>query len=257
MINNIEKIIEKTCKGRIRLQKKRDDLYQVLIPVYYEDGDMVDVFLEAVQAVPGEDLKIKLVDYGTTLMKLSYTYEVNTPSRENILKRILAHSGIEESNGNLTLISELDLLFESLMQFTGCQQKILNMKMWQKETIRSMFMEDLNDFVFKDMLEFNPDKNVTPLEDYPVVEADYQLTYSGKTFYLFAVGNKDKAKNSAIALLEFHKAGLLYISMVVHEKIEALPQKDQTYLTQNADKQFLNLDDFRKNGISFIKRIAA
>jgi hypothetical protein len=39
------KEIESTCKGKIRFQKKRPDLYQVYLPVYYEDGDMADVFL--------------------------------------------------------------------------------------------------------------------------------------------------------------------------------------------------------------------
>lgn len=253
MAKKLEEIIEQTCKGRIKLKKKRADLYQVLLPVYYEDGDMVDVFIEP---VPDENLKIRLVDYGTTLMKLSYTYELNTPSKENIFNRILIHSGIEENGGNLSLACEPDLLFESLMQFTGCQQKILNMKMWHRETIRSMFMEDLEHFIYGDMQRFNPDKNIAPLKDYPVVEADYKLTFSEKTFYIFAVGNKDKAKNSAIALLEFQKAGLKYIGVVVHESIDSLPKKDQIYLTQNADKQFLNLDDFRKNVSSFIERAA-
>jgi len=254
MTHDIEKIIEKTCKGRIRLEKKQDDLYQILMPVYYEDGDMVDVYMEP---IPGDDFKVRLVDYGTTLMKLSYSYELNSPSKENIFQKILLQSGIKEVEGGLILESHIDMLFPSLMQFTGCQQKILNMKMWRREIVRTMFMEDLESFIQESMSQFNPEKDVSPLDDYLAVGADYRLTCAGKTFYVFAINNKDKAKNSAISMLEFQKAGLKYIGVVVHEDISSLPNKEQTYLLQNADKQFLNLDDFRKGGASFMNRIAA
>jgi len=248
------KILEKSCKGKMLFKQKRQNLYQVLLPVYYEDGDMIDIFVEPVS---GEDGFIRLIDCGTTLMKLSYTYEINTPSKEKIFNRILTQSGINEESGNLYLESDPDQLFHSLMQFTGCQQKIINMKMWERETIRSLFFQELEEFIDNELVEYNPEKNISPLPDYPVVEADYRFEYNGKIFYLFGVSNKDKAKNSAIALLEFQKADLKYIGIVVHEAIDSLPKKDQMYLTQNADKQFISIEDFRSYGNKFIKRTAA
>lgn len=246
------KILEESCKGKMLFEQKRKDLYQILLPAYYEDGDMIDVFIE-----PGSgDKNIKLLDCGTTLMKLSYTYEINTPAKEKIFNQILVQSKINEQDGNLYIDSEPEQLFHSIMQFTGCQQKIINMKMWKRETIRSLFFQELEEFVDNEFIQYNPQKNISPLPDYPVVEADYQFECNGKTFYLFGVSNKDKAKNSAIALLEFQKANLNYIGIVVHESFEALTKKDQMYLTQNADKQFLNIEDFRTSGNKFIKRTA-
>jgi hypothetical protein len=160
-------------------------------------------------------------------------------------------------SGALFLESEIDQLFHSLMQITGCQQKIMNMRMWQRETIRSMFIQDLDDYIEKEMSGYNITKNISPLPNYPVIEVDYKIEYLGKTFYLFGVNNKDKAKTSAIALLEMEKANLNYISIIVHESMESLPKKDQIYLTQNADKQFINFSDFQNSGDSFIKRTAA
>jgi len=248
------KKIEQGCKGQIRFQQKRPDLYQVYLPVYYEDGDMIDVFISSDDK--NNDF-VRIKDCGTTLMKLSYTYDINTPAKETIFNKIINQSGIHEKNGELFLESEIDQLFNGLMQITGCQQKILNMRMWQRETVRSLFLQDLEKYIDTEMSQYNVKKDVCPLPDYPVIEVDYEMQYHGKTFYVFGVNSKDKAKNSAIALLEFQKVGLQYIGMIIHESIDQLSRKDQMYLTQNADKQFINLDHFFKEGNSFIKRVAA
>ncbi|OQX25291.1 MAG: hypothetical protein BWK80_16405 [Desulfobacteraceae bacterium IS3] len=104
---------------------------------------------------------------------------------------------------------------------------------------------------------FKPEKSVIPLKDYPIIEVDYSFEFSRKPFYLFGVTNKDKAKNIAIALLEFQKAKLPFISMVVHENMEDLPKKEQIYLTQNADKQFPTLENFQETGALTLERMAA
>ena len=105
--------------------------------------------------------------------------------------------------------------------------------------------------------EFDIVKKASPLPGSPV-EVDYQIESSGKKFYIFGVNNKDKARLSAIALLEFYKADLSnYIGVIVHEAMEQLSKKYQTYLTQNADKQFISLDAFRDTGRSFIERCVA
>ena len=248
------KEIESTCKGKIRFQKKRPDLYQVYLPVYYEDGDMADVFLAPSENGNGSFL---LKDCGTTLMRLSYTYEINTPAKETIFNKIIHQSGVIEKNGELCVESDSDQLFHSLMQLIGCQQKVLNMRMWQRETIRSLFLHDLDEFITTQMNQYQVLKNVTPLPEYDVIEVDYQLEYNGKKFFVFGVNSKDKAKNSTISLLEMQKTGLRYIGIIVHEAMDQLPRKDQMYLTQNADKQFVNLMDFQAKGDAFIRRVAA
>jgi len=248
----IEKI-ETGCKGHIQFLKKREDLYQVYVPIYYEDGDMVDVFIRPAKGHPG---CVQISDCCTTFMKLSYTYDINTPSKEAILNRILSQSMVHEDNGELTLISTIDQFFHSLMQITGCQQKILNMRLWKRETVRSLFTQDLEKYIEKELAKYTPLKNVQPIEDYPV-EVDYQLNYHGKIFYIFGIGNNDKAKTSAISLLELQKASVNYIGFVVHETLESLPMKTQIILAENADKQFPSLGHFRKNGEKSILRMAA
>ncbi|MBF0377120.1 MAG: DUF1828 domain-containing protein [Desulfamplus sp.] len=254
-MDSLLNIIKDNFNGKIDIYKRREGITQLILPIFYEDGDMVDIFIK--NNCPDSENRMQILDYGMTLMKLSYTYDINSPSKERILNTILNQSGISNHEGNLYLDTSIESIYQSIMQFVGCQQKILNMRLWQRETIKSLFFEKLDDFIESHLKNFIPTKSVTPLKDYPIIEVDYSLEFSKKPFYLFGVNNKDKAKNSAIALLELQKAKLPFISIIIHENIQELPSKEQVYLTQNCDKQFPTLENFKDNGIATIERLAA
>lgn len=247
--------IRNNFTGIFDLYQRTENLFQVIIPIFHEDGDMVDVYIEKKE--DDRDGKIKILDCGMTLMKLSYSYEIDSSSKENIFNTILVQNNVVNIDGNLSLDTSFDLLYQNLMQFIGCQQKILNMRLWQREIIRSVFFDEFKRTIEVDFKNFKPKSHVVPLKDYPVIEVDYSLEFQEKPFYIFGVNNKDKAKNSAIALLEFQKAKLKFISIIIHENFEELPKKDQMYLTQNADKQFPTLKNFQENGFETITRLAA
>ena len=82
-----------------------------------------------------------------TLMRLSYTFEVNTPSRQRIFDSILFNNGVDNHCGNLSIDTPIDRLYEGILQFAGCVQKVCNMRYWTKETVRSAFYDDLNEYV--------------------------------------------------------------------------------------------------------------
>ena len=90
-----------------------------------------------------------------------------------------------------------------------------------------------------------------------VFSVDWTLTHNTRNFYLFGVLGNDKAKNVAITLLEFQKADLPFISLVVHEDMEALGRRERQYLTRNADRQYPVLDDFKESVVSDLRRLAA
>ena len=56
-----------------------------------------------------------------------------------------------------------------------------------------------------------------------------------------------------ISLLEFQKTAA-FISLIVHEDMEALGKKEHLYLTRNADTQYPVLDDFKEKGAEDIHR---
>ena len=84
---------------------------------------------------------------------------------------------------------------------------------------------------------------------------DWSLTFESWNFYVFGVHSNDKAKVVALALLEFQKAQLPFISLVVHEAMEALGKKEQLFLTRNADKQYPGLADFQETSVRDIPRL--
>ena len=162
---------------------------------------------------------------------------------------------MENDGGNLYLDTTPPMLSESILQFAGCVQKICNMRFWSREVVRSAFYDDMGAYVATGLARFSPVADILPLPDYPV-SVDWSLSSNGRTFYVFGVRGNDKAKVVAISLLEFQKAQLPFISLVVHEDMEELGRKEGLYLTRNADTQYPLLSDFKEKAAADIDRIA-
>ena len=147
------------------------------------------------------------------------------------------------------------MLHEGILQFVGCAQKVCNMRYWGREVIRSAFYDDLKAYITSDLAQFEPIADQYPIPDYPI-SVDWQLTHNNRDFYVFGVRGNNKAKVVTIALLEFQKANLPFMSLVVHEDMEELGTKERYYLTNNADTQYPALNEFQDRATSDIGRFA-
>ena len=251
-IDSLKGILQQRVATPVDFYERRPGCYQLVFPVFHEDGDMVDIYL---QESPLGDERVRICDFGMTLMRLSYSYDVNTDTKRRILESILFNNGVGNDDGNLYLDTARNSIYEGILQFNGCVQKICNMRYWQRETVRNAFYEDLDNWVTSSLTQFDPEPDVFPLPDYPN-GVDWSLKHNNRRFYVFGVLGNDKAKNVAISLLEFQKAQLPFISLVVHENMENLGRREQLYLTRNADTQYPVLNDFRERGIGDIVRLA-
>ncbi len=236
------------------LYERRSGKYQLIIPILHEDGDMVDIYLH--DSPRGEGY-IRISDFGMTLMRLSYTYDVNTDARQRIFDSILINNGVKNNDGSLYLDTSMNMLCESILQFAGCVQKVCNMRYWSREVVRGAFYEDLEKYVTTELTLFSPIADQTPIQESPIISVDWSLTHNYRNFYLFGVLGNDKAKNVAIALLEIQKARIPFISLVVHEDMEELGRRERLYLTSNADRQYPTMNEFRDRAASDIGRLAA
>lgn len=232
--------------------ERRPGEFQLIIPILHEDGDMVDIYL--VDSPRGEGY-VRVCDFGMALMRLSYTYDINTSTKQQIFDSILINSGVHNDDGNLYLDAQRGMLYESVLQFAGCVQKVCNMRYWNRETVRSAFYDDLAKYVSSELSRFAPFADQSPLPEYPI-SVDWQLTYNSRQFYLFGVRGNSKAKNVAIALLEFQKERLPFISLVVHEDIDDLGNRERHHLIRNADRQYPALADFEEKATADITRLA-
>ena len=252
-VDRIRVALEQTPGQRFDLYERRPGDFQVILPILHEDGDMVDIYL---QEAPHREGFIRVCDFGHALMRLSYTFEVNSPTRQKILDSILYNNDVTNSGGNLYIETPIDKLYEGILQFAGCVQKVCNMRYWSRESVRSLFYEDLKEHVETSLADFSPKPDLFPLDDNPLLSVDWSLTCNNRDLFLFGVRGSDKAKNVAISLLEFQKVGLPFISLVVHEDMQDLGRMELSHLTRNADKQYPELGAFREDATQDIPRLA-
>ena len=132
---DIQKIIEllnNKARTSFDAYERRPGKYQLILPILHEDGDMIDVYL--CDSPKGESY-IRICDFGMAMMRLSYSYEINTDSRRRIFNSILINNGVQNDNGNLYLDISSEGLYEGIMQFVGCVQKVCSMDYWGREVI--------------------------------------------------------------------------------------------------------------------------
>ena len=74
------------------------------------------------------------------------------------------------------------MLYESIMQFAGCAQKVCNMRYWSREVVRSAFYNDLEKYVTTELTMFSPIANQTPIQESPIISVDWSLTHNNRKF---------------------------------------------------------------------------
>jgi hypothetical protein len=250
---NLSEQLREQFHRRIEIIEKRAGIYQLLIPLYHEDGDMIELFVDSVKSNNGT---IRLCDFGMALMRLSYSYDIDTENKEKIFHKILGENGLQEENGNIYLDTPIELLYPSVLQISQGIAKICSMRYFKREVIESLFYEILDEFIMQKLVRYRPTKSVLPIEERDDLEVDYQFLPNGKPLYLFGVKDPAKARIATISCLEFQKADLTFESIIVHEDFEKLPRKDRKRITSACDKQFTSLDDFKENAEQFLERTA-
>ncbi len=238
---------------RIEIIEKRSGIYQLIVPFYHEDGDMIELYIDSEKSGNGT---IRLTDFGMSTMRLSYSYDIDTENKEKIFHKMLSENGLQEESGTIVLNAPNELLYPSILQFVQGIAKICSMRYFKREVIESLFYEMLDEFVVEKLVKYKPQKSVLPIEKRDDLEVDYQFQPNGKPLYLFAVKDSAKARIATISCLEFQRADLNFESIVVHEDFEKLPRKDRVRLTNASDKQFTSLDDFKQNAVQYLERVA-
>jgi hypothetical protein len=249
-------ILREQFNSHVALREKRPGVLQVIAPLFHEDGDMMDIFLDMPKN--GNDAaKIRITDHGLTLMRLSYTFDIDTPNKERIFRRILAENGVNDANGELYMETTQESLYTALLQFSQAVSKVGNMRYFKREVLASLFDELLAEFIQAELQRFKPQETVYPLLDRDDLEVDWGFSPNGVPLYLFGLKDANRARLATISCLEFQRHNLKFKSIAVHEDIDKLGRKDRNRLTNACDKQFTSLDEFKQNAISYFTRETA
>jgi len=240
----------------VSLKEKRPGTFQLVAPLFHEDGDMVDIFLS--QADSASNSPVQISDCGLTLMRLSYSYDLDTPTKRKIFDRILAENGVREEQGRLFIEASQDKLYPAILQFAQTVSKVCNMQLFKREVIRNLFYETLADFVQNSLARFHPKPDFAPIENRDDLEVDWHFTLGDRPIFLYGVKDNAKSRLAALACREFERASIRFRSVIVHEDFEnGISKKDQSRITNAADKQFTTLEDFMAHAPNYFDREAA
>ena len=245
-------LLKQQFNGHVAFRERRPGVVQVMAPLFHEDGDMVDIFLD--EPRNGTN-KLRVGDHGMTLMRLTYSYDLDTPNKQRIFNRILAENRILEADGRLYIETQPDGLYPAILQFAQTVAKVSSMAYFKREVIQSLFYEQLDEFIEERLAGYNPRPGALPIAGHDEYEVDYQFDVGPRPLYLFGVKDSDKARLVTISCLEFLRRRLPFKSVMVHQDFESgIGKKDRVRITSAADKQFPSLDDFRENGLAFFER---
>lgn len=256
-MNTVE-LLRDQFNSHVAVREKRPGILQLVAPLFHEDGDMMDIFLDVPKnKTINSTQKIRVSDHGLTLMRLSYSFDIDTPNKEKIFRRILAENGVTEENGEFYMEAEPESLYTTLLQFSQAISKVCNMRYFKREVLASLFEEMLAEFIQATLQRFNPRPTILPISDRDDLEVDWEFRPNGVPFYLFGVKDANRARLATISCLEFQRHNLRFKSIAVHEDMDKLSRKDRNRLTNACDKQFTSLDEFKQNAMPYFEREVA
>lgn len=245
---NLSSELEKQLDFKFSLKEKRPGIFQIFAPFYHEDGDMFDIFIEK------QNGKVIISDYGMTLMRLSYVYDLDTPNKEKIFNRIINTNRINISNGKLFIETTPDRLKPAVLQFLQTITKVSNMKLYQREVVQNLFFEILDEFISEKLNKYNPKKQYYPIPQNTEYEVDYCFNNIARPIFLFGINSPSNAKLATISCLKFQNEKVKFRSVMVLENIDVLSKKDLSRLMSISDKEFPSFKDFEMNAEQFFER---
>ena len=238
----------------ITIKEKRPNIYQIFAPFFHEDGDMVEIFLEETQQGT-----LRFCDYGLTAMKLSYYLDNLTPTNQKVYNDILKENSLNDEDGNIFLETTLDNLNTNFLHFAETLSKISGLKYFDKHRQKNIFYDVLSDVVMSSFQNIPVEKNYIPVKEYPENKVDYAFRGKNKHIYLFGVKDTVKALQVVSSCLEFKQKNTKFQSVVVYDNFSDLNFSTGTVakLLRCTDKQFMDLEQFKDEGQSYITELIA
>ena len=123
-------LLKQQFNGHVAFRERRPGVFQVLAPLCHEDGDMVDIFID--EPRNGSN-RVRISDHGMTLMRLTYTYDLDTENKLRIFDRSLAENRIAEQDGRLFIEAEPEGLYPAILQFAQTVAKVSSMQFFRRE----------------------------------------------------------------------------------------------------------------------------
>lgn len=245
---DILNILQRQFGQLVSLELIKPNIMRVYAPFFHEDGDMISMYLDINESTGN----IRIRDFGNTLMRVSYTFDIDSVNKQNILSNIVKSNYGTLDDGELVIDADMDNLANAIFQYSQLVAKVSNIDILRNEVVKSLFYDHLNDFIFDAFKKYNVTEKFAPTNDKELV-VDYHLP-AAKPLYIFGVNKDTKASKVVISCLTFQKQHIPFRSLIIHEDFNGLSAFNRNQITNAADKQFASLDDFKAEGIEYVER---
>lgn len=246
----IQEMLLNTPANNFQLYEKRAGTFQLIAPIFHEDGDMVSIYLEK-----SSDDTIRICDHGMSLMRLSYLFDIDSDKKKKILNDIISKRGATLERGSIELTVPNDNLFSGIMSYSQLVSEVCNMEILSREIVSSLFY----DYLSESVEQIKENKKLNYIKDYqvpeqPNVNVDYAFLGNGKIrpIYLFGVKDTNKAQQTAINCLNLTINGIPHRSVSISENIDDVTTFARNALINASGKVYSDLASFKKNGADYI-----
>jgi citrate lyase gamma subunit len=246
---DINSLLQKQFGENIGVEEVSPNILRIYAPFFHEDGDMLSIYLD----MNSDNMLIR--DFGNTLMRVAYTFDFESENKRRILDDIVKSYNGMLFDDEISMTVDESNLARIVYQFSQLVAKMSNIDVLQRELVKSLFFEYLNDFVDSSLANYGVTKNYTPSTDKSLV-VDYVIKAS-KPIFLFGVNSDTKASKTIISCLTFQREAIPFRSLVIHENFESLTAFNRQQITNAADKQFYSFDGFKTDSITYLERETA
>ncbi|MBU1084989.1 MAG: DUF1828 domain-containing protein [Candidatus Beckwithbacteria bacterium] len=250
----LELQITEGFKKAISLTLRRPNLYQLFVPYYYPDGDMIEIFL-----TPQDGKTLIIQDMGLTLMRLSYEFSMESKNKQKIFNEILSQFSAEEKEGNIQIQAPINQIFPYLMQFIQLVTRISDISYLKREIVKSLFYEYFDSFIHEAF-----DSVRTVVKDY-YPEFDQEKQYPSpyalvngqpkSPICFFPVASDSKCNDATIIIQQYELKKFQPESIAVYENMEVLGRRPVARLSNVVGKQFSTLQGNQDRITDFTNRL--
>jgi hypothetical protein len=239
-LTDLEARLSGALAAEVTLHDAGEQGKRVDVPFFFPDGDGFVIYLR--DAGGGQ---VEITDRAHTLMHIGYHTDVEKffkGTRAAVFERILSRHGLQDRDGELVARLPMEAAPEALFGFVQALIEVSDMRMLDRETVRSTFSDDLRGLLthaFGDELLVNYiDRDHDKGGRFPI---PYALNHTPRPIAIFDVANNDSAA-AAFAIGSQHLRWTPSIHLVAVERDqEDLSRQRVAWLSDLFAKQFASL----------------